>query len=131
MPKVKGEFEVKRGVEPSCDLGGGLEAMHARFDKVFRGALDAVSVVHMLAVMTPTAGSGAYVAVERIEGSLAGLEGSFCMQHSGTLDRGAPSLSVTVIPDSGTEALTGLRGTLAIDIVDDRHYYVFDYSLPG
>ena len=23
MPKVKGEFEVKRGVEPSCDLGGG------------------------------------------------------------------------------------------------------------
>lgn len=130
MPKVKGEFEVKRGVEPACDLGGGLEAMHARFDKVFHGALDAISVVHMLAVMTPTPGSGAYVAVERIEGRLDGLEGSFCMQHTGTLDRGAPSLSVTVIPDSGTGALTGLRGTLAIDIVDDKHFYAFDYSLP-
>ena len=131
MPKVKGEFEVKRSVEPACDLGGGLEAMHARFDKVFHGPLDAVSVVHMLAVMTSTPGSGAYVAVERIEGRLEGREGSFCMQHNGTLDRGAPSLSVGVIPDSGTGALAGLRGTLAIDIVDDRHFYLFDYSLPG
>ncbi len=130
MPKVKGEFEVKRSVEPACDLGDGLEAMHARFDKVFHGALEAVSVVHMLAVMTPTPGSGAYVAVERIVGCLDGHTGSFCMQHNGTLDRGAPSLSATVIPDSGTDALTGLRGTLAIDIVDDMHFYVFDYSLP-
>jgi len=131
MPKIKGEFELERGMEPACDLGGGLEAMHARFDKTFHGALEAVSVVHMLAVMTPTPGSGAYVAVERIAGTLDGHAGSFCMQHSGTLDRGAPTLSITVIPDSGTDALTGLRGTLAIDIVDDKHFYVFDYSLPG
>ena len=129
--QAKGEFEVKRIPQDELEIGEGATVGHSRFDKRFHGPLDATSVVHMLAVMTPTPGSGAYVAVERIEGSLAGLEGSFCMQHSGTLDRGAPSLSVTVIPDSGTEALTGLRGTLAIDIVDERHYYVFDYSLPG
>ena len=69
--------------------------------------------------------------MERIVGTLDGRAGSFCMQHSGTMDRGQPSLSVSVIPDSGTDALAGLRGTLAIDIVDGGHFYTFDYILPG
>jgi Protein of unknown function (DUF3224) len=130
MPKIHGEFNVRRSAEPSCDLGDGVEAMHSRFDKVFNGPLDAISVVHMLAVVTPTPGSAAYVAIERIVGSIDGRSGTFCMQHSGTMDRGAPSLTVSVIPDSGTDALAGLRGTLVIDIVDGKHFYTFDYSLP-
>ena len=129
--QAKGEFDVTRTPQGSLDMGDGVEIGHMRFDKHFHGPLEATSVVHMLAVMTATPGSGAYVAVERIAGTLDGHAGSFCMQHSGTLDRGAPALTITVIPDSGTDALTGLRGTLAIDIVDDKHFYVFDYSLPG
>jgi len=35
-----------------------------------------------------------------------------------------------VVPDSGAGALAGLRGTLAIEIVDGRHRYTFDYALP-
>jgi hypothetical protein len=131
MPQIKGEFDVRSSAQPGCDLGDGIEAMHSRFDKVFRGPLDAVGVVHMLAVVTPTPGSAAYVAIERIVGSIDGRTGTFCMQHSGTMDRGAPSLTVSVVPDSGTDALAGLRGTLAIDIVDGKHFYTFDYSLPG
>jgi Protein of unknown function (DUF3224) len=130
MPQVNGEFDVSRSAEPGCDLGNGVEAIHSRFDKVFHGPLEAISVVHMLAIMTPTPGSAAYVAVERISGTLDGRSGSFCMQHNGTMDRGTPSLTVTVVPDSGTDALTGLRGTLAIDIVDGKHFYTFDYALP-
>ena len=45
------------------------------------------------------------------------------------MDRGKPSLSLTVVPDSGSDALTGLRGNIAIDIVDGKHYYTFDYEL--
>ncbi|NOT89093.1 MAG: DUF3224 domain-containing protein [Lysobacter sp.] len=131
MPQVKGEFDVRRSAEPGCDLGDGMEAMHNRFDKMFHGPLDAISVVHMLAVMTPTPGSAAYVAVERIVGTLEGRAGAFCMHHTGVMDRGTPSLIVSVVPDSGTEALTGLRGTLAIDIVDGKHLYTFDYALPA
>lgn len=131
MPLVKGEFDVRRSAQPGCDLGDGAEAIHSRFDKVFHGSLDAVSIVHMLAVMTATPGSAAYVAIERIVGKLDGRAGSFCMQHNGTMDRGTPSLTVAVIPDSGTDALTGLRGTLSIDIVDGKHFYAFDYALPG
>ena len=63
MPQAKGEFEVKRSMEPGCDLGDGVEAMHVRFEKTFSGPLEASSIVHMLAVMTQVENSAAYVAV--------------------------------------------------------------------
>lgn len=128
MPRVKGEFEVKRSMQPGCDLGDGVEAMHVRFDKQFSGPLQAGSVVHMLAVGTAVENSAAYVAVERIAGSLDGRGGSFLTVHKGIMTRGAPSLALTVVPDSGTDGLAGLSGEIAIDIVDGRHYYTFDYD---
>ena len=127
--QIKGEFDVKRSPEAPCDLGDGVQAGHFRFDKRFHGELDAVSVVHMLAAMTQTEGSGAYVAIERIVGTLEGRSGAFLTQHSGIMDRGAPSLSLTVVPDSGTAELEGLRGSMKIDIVDGKHFYTFDYAL--
>ena len=130
MPQIKGKFEVEREIRPAVDLGDGVQAAHMRFDKVFRGPLEATSVVQMFAVGTAVEGSAAYVAVERVVGRLDGRSGAFCMQHSGIMDRGSPSLTVSVIPDSGTDALAGLRGALAIDIVDGKHFYTFDYSLP-
>lgn len=126
--QAKGEFDVKRTPQGELDAGGGVTVGHHRFDKQFHGPLTASSVVHMLALMSATPGSGAYVAIERIEGTLEGRQGSFCMQHNGVMDRGAPSLDLTVIPDTGTEALTGLHGRLAIDIVDGKHFYTFDYD---
>ena len=127
--QAKGEFEVKRIPQEELDIGGGTSVGHSRFDKRFRGPLDAASVVHMLAVMSPVAGSGAYVAIERIEGTLNGRRGSFFAQHNGVMDRGKPSLDLTVVPDSGTDDLLGLRGRIAIDIVDGKHFYTFDYDL--
>lgn len=129
MGQVKGEFDVKRSMEPSCDMGDGVEAGHLRFDKRFHGDLDAVSVVHMLAVGTEVEGSAAYVAIERISGNLKGRIGTFFTQHNGIMDRGTPTLSLTVVPDSGTDQLTGLSGRMAIDIVDGKHHYTLDYSL--
>ena len=131
MPQAKGEFEVRRDMQPGCDLDDGVQAMHVRFDKQFSGPLSATSVVHMLAVTTAVENSAAYVAVERIVGSLDGRRGSFLAVHKGVMDRGAPSLEVAVVPDSGTDGLAGLSGTIAIDIVDGRHYYTFDYALGG
>jgi hypothetical protein len=103
--------------------------MHVRFDKRFHGPLDAISVVQMLGFMTAVEGSGAYVAIERIIGTLDGRSGSFVVQHNGTMARGEPSLTVSVIPDSGTDGLAALNGSLRIDIVEGRHYYTFDYEL--
>lgn len=126
--QAKGEFEVTRMPQEELDIGGGASIGHSRFDKRFHGPLDAVSVVHMLAVMAPTPGSGAYVAIERIEGTLDGLRGSFHVQHNGTMDRGKPTLDITVIPDTGTGDLVGLHGRIAIDVVEGKHFYTFDYG---
>ena len=129
MAQVKGEFDVKRTPEGGFDLGGGAVAGHFRFDKQFHGALDATGIVHMLAVGTQVDGSAAYVAVERIDGTLDGLRGAFLTQHNGTLDRGVPTLSLTLVPDSATGELEGLRGRMQIDIVEGKHFYTFDYEI--
>lgn len=128
--QIKGEFDVKRAMEPACDMGDGVEAGHFRFDKRFHGELDAASVVHMLAVGTQVEGSAAYVAIERLTGTLQGRSGSFFMQHNGIMNRGTPTLTLTVVPDSGTDALEGLSGDMQIDIVDGKHFYTFDFVLP-
>ena len=127
--QAKGEFEVTRIPQQELQIGGDATVGHSRFDKRFHGPLEATSVVHMLAVMSPVQGSGAYVAIERIEGRLEGRSGSFFAQHNGVMDRGKPSLDLTVVPDTGTDELTGLRGRIAIDIVDGKHFYTFDYEL--
>ena len=76
-------------------------------------------------------GSAGYIAIERVIGTLNGRKGSFVLQHSGTLTRGAPQQSITVVPDSGTGQLVGLAGKLTITIAPDgKHSYTFDYTLP-
>ena len=127
--QVKGEFEVTHSAQPGCDLGDGVEARHSRFDKRFHGELEATSVVHMLSIGTDVPGSAAYVAIERVSATLLGRTGTFFLQHRGTMTRGAPSLLLTVVPDSGTAGLTGLTGSMAIDIADGKHFYTFDFTL--
>jgi hypothetical protein len=107
------------------DASIGRMALH----KVFEGALAGEARGQMLATRTATPGSAGYVALDRFEGVLEGRQGGFSLQHSGTMDRGGATLSITVVPDSGTGELAGLRGTLAIRIEDGAHFYDFDYSL--
>lgn len=76
--------------------------------------------------------SGAYVAIERVTGSLQGKSGSFLLVHSAVMRRGVPEdWSVKVVPDSGTDELTGLSGAMTIAIDGDRHSYELHYALPG
>jgi hypothetical protein len=101
-----------------------------KFDKRFEGSLVATSEVNMIAAGSSVKGSAGYVAIERVEGALDGRAGSFVLQHSGTMDRGVPALSVTVVPDTATGALEGLRGRMNIDVSGGDHRYVFEYELP-
>jgi hypothetical protein len=68
--------------------------------------------------------------MEKVAGTLHGRRGTFALQHSGTMTRGAPQLTITVVPDSGTAELAGLTGKLSITIADGKHSYDFEYSLP-
>jgi hypothetical protein len=98
-------------------------------DKTFSGELAATSKGQMVGAFTAVEGSAGYVALERVTGTLDGKKGSFILQHSGAMSHGNQSLSVTVVPDSGTEELTGLSGAMQIIIDGKQHSYVFDYAL--
>ncbi len=97
-------------------------------DKQFDGDLKASGRGEMLSVATRTQGSAGYVAMEWVSGILNGRSGRFALQHSGTMSRGAPTLSITVVPDSGTGELAGISGRMTIEIIDGKHNYGFDYS---
>ena len=98
--------------------------------KQFHGDLEATSEGEMLSAGTSVEGSAGYVALELVSGTLSGRTGAFVLQHSGILNRGRPSLSVTVVPDSGTAQLAGISGSFIIEIVGEQHSYRFDYSIP-
>jgi hypothetical protein len=126
---ITGPFEVKMTPQPTVNEA----AQFGRFalDKTYHGDLEATAAGEMLAVMTGEKGSAGYVAVERVTGTLAGRKGTFALQHSATMNRGTPDLTIVVVPDSGTGDLTGLSGTMTIDIQPGgKHVYGFTYALP-
>ena len=130
VTRATGRFDVK--LTPQAAVEGAVDPSVGRMaiEKRFHGDLDASSKGEMLATRGDFEGSAGYVAIERVTGTLHGRNGSFSLQHSGTMNRGAPTLSVTVVPDSGTGELVGLAGTMAIIIEDGKHSYEFDYTLP-
>jgi hypothetical protein len=127
---ARGSFnvEIKPALEPATSEGVALGRM--TLDKRFEGDLAGVGKGEMLTALTPVKGSAGYVAIERVSGTLHGRTGSFVLQHTGTMDQGAQSLSITVVPGSGTGALVGITGTFGITITDGKHLYEFEYSLP-
>ncbi|MGH8028705.1 MAG: DUF3224 domain-containing protein [Arenimonas sp.] len=130
MGRATGRFDVRRTAQAQSPEEGALLARH-ELAKVFHGDLDGTGTGVMLSVGTAVEGSAAYSALEVVQGRLHGLEGSFALQHAGVMTRGAPSLSIRVVPDSGTGELIGLDGTLGIRIDAGVHHYDFDYSLPA
>ena len=123
-----GTFEVK--LKPQTDENVGDPTIgRMSLDKQFHGDLEATSKGQMLAAQGAVKGSAGYVAMERVQGTLSGRTGTFALQHTGTMNRGVPGLSVTVVPDSGTEELTGLSGKMTINIADGKHFYEFEYTL--
>ncbi len=123
-----GTFEVNLSPQNSEDQVGDPSISRLSIDKKFYGVLEGGSKGQMLAVGTDVDGSAGYVAMERVSGTLNGRNGTFALQHSGIMTRGAPQLMITVVPDSGTDALVGIAGKMTIDITDGKHLYDFEYT---
>jgi len=130
MPTVaKRTFDVKIAPLKPYEDTEGANVGRMSIDKQFHGDLEAVSKGEMLTGGSYAKGSAGYVAIERVNGKLNGRTGTFIFQHTGTMDHGNLSLSVTVIPDSGTGELVGLSGKMNIIIEGGKHFYEFEYSL--
>lgn len=131
MSLAKGAFDVQ--VIPRPLDGAADDPSFARYalTKQFRGDLEASGAGQMLASGGPHEGAGAYVAIERVTGTLHGRTGSFVLQHRGTMDSSGMEMLVTIVPESGSGDLVGIRGTLEILFDGPQHLYELEYQLPA
>ena len=127
---ITGTFDVKLTPQPAPPAVESAKLGRNTLDKTFHGDLSAHSLGEMLAAGTEVKGSAGYVAIERVTGTLMGKKGSFVLMHTGTMNRGVPQLTVQVVPDSGTDELSGLTGQMGIQINAGQHVYTFDFTLP-
>lgn len=128
--KITGNFEVK--LSPLDFYAQGLDGVNLgrmSIDKQFKGALEATSKGEMLSAMTTVKGSAGYVAIEQVTGVLSGKNGSFVLQHFGTMNQGSDRLVLEVVPNSGSGELSSLAGKMAIKIEGGKHCYEFEYEL--
>jgi hypothetical protein len=125
---ARGPFDVKLVPQTNQDAGEGVVLSRLTIDKTYRGDLTGTSQGEMLSAGTSVKGSAGYVAIEQVSGTLAGRTGSFVLQHTATMTRGAPHLSIHVVPDSGTGELTGLTGAMSINIQNGTHSYELEYD---
>lgn len=128
--KASGKFEVKvRPLDAYAQGVNGISLGRMSIGKIFDGDLRATSKGEMLSAMTLVKGSAGYVAIEQVSGTLSGKKGSFVLQHFGTMRKGKDHLILEVVPDSGTDQLSGLAGRMLITIEDGQHFYEFEYEL--
>ncbi|MFJ2994209.1 DUF3224 domain-containing protein [Pandoraea sp. NPDC087047] len=127
---AKGLFDVQLAPERLSAVAEHTGLGRLSLDKTYHGDLTGTSQGEMLSFRGSTPGSAGYVAMETVRGTLHGLSGTFVLQHSSTMTRGIPAQSITVVPDSGTEALAGITGNLVIMISNAQHAYEFTYALP-
>lgn len=126
---ARGTFDVKLTPQGEDDKRDGATTGRMTADKQYHGDLEGTGKGEMLSALADIKGSGSYVAIERVSGTLNGRKGTFVLQHSGTMTRGAQQLSVTVVPDSGTGELAGITGKMTIEITGGQHKYDFEYVL--
>jgi hypothetical protein len=127
---ASGPFDVK--VTHQDDNSSDPLLARMTLDKHYHGDLEGTGQGQMLTAGTNVTGSGAYVAIEKVAGTLKGRSGTFVLQHSGTMTQNKPQLTITIVPDSGTGQLAGISGKMTITIAaDGKHTYELQYALPA
>jgi hypothetical protein len=131
--RARGPFDVKVASLAQQPYPDGIALGRYSLDKQYHGDLEATAHGEMLTAGGAVKGSAGYVAVERVEGTLAGRRGSFALQHLGQMSAAAgQQLTILVVPDSGTGELVGLQGKLEIEIAaGGAHSYQLEYTLPA
>ena len=124
----KGTFDVTITPQQTAD-----DAPVARMTlyKEFHGDLEAIAHGEMMAAGEPLTGAGVYVAIDRVTGTLHGRSGSFLMAHRGVRNADGQELSIVIVPGSGTGQLTGITGTVGIEIAGKEHFYSVEYEMNG
>jgi hypothetical protein len=125
-----GMFEIKKWEEQpyhESDDGAKMTSAHVSF--LYHGAIEGESIMEYLMSYRPD-GTGVYVGLERIAGSIDGRSGSFVLQHTGTFASDGVRGTYLVVPGSGTGDLHGLRGEGSLSISGAGPYpLTLDYDI--
>jgi hypothetical protein len=108
--QAKATFGIKSWDEKTYnEIEGAPKLTRASVTKSYRGDIEGEGKVEYL-MMYRSAGSASFIGLERVVGSVGGRSGSFVLQHSGTFKEGVATVTLVVVPDSGTGDLRGMSG---------------------
>lgn len=129
MPRAVGTFRNDSYDEHTYDNSEGSVLGRVHITRTFEGDITGHSTAELLTARSSD-GSAAYVAIDRITGSVDGREGSFVLEHHGTVSAAGASTTGTVVPGSGTGELRGLAGKAEITVDEEGvHRLALDFTL--
>ena len=126
-----GTFEIESWEEEPYDEREGARLTRTRLTKTFRGDVEGESTAELLMAYAAEEGSAAYVGFERVVGHVHGRSGSFVLHNTASSagPSGERSAAWSVVPDSATGELRGLRGEARIiNEPDGGHSFTLDYD---
>jgi hypothetical protein len=104
-------FKVESWDEQTyAELDEGRKLSRAHVTQAYSGGIEGNGEVEWLMCYRPD-GTASFVGLERITGRVGELSGTFVLESAGTFDGREASADMSVVPGSGTEELSGLRGT--------------------
>jgi hypothetical protein len=126
----KGSFEVTSWNEDRyADIDGDRGLAQADVTQDFTGTIEGEGSVRWLMSYRPD-GTADWLGYQRIVGTVDGRSGSFVLQSLGTFDGKLAAGDWSVVPDSATGDLAGLRGTGRMEApMGTEATYTFDYEL--
>ena len=122
--KAKGTFDVT--LDPFEDEHAPAGRMV--INKTYRGGLEGTGTGQMLSKRTAE-GVAVYSAIEEFVGSVDGQSGSFTLSHHGFMSQEKQTLTIEIIPSSGSAGLATITGSLEINQQDGQHSYVLTYDV--
>ncbi|HEX4215780.1 MAG TPA: DUF3224 domain-containing protein [Candidatus Dormibacteraeota bacterium] len=131
--QASGTFDIDSWDESEVEETAGARFSRVLAGKIYHGDIEGRTTTTLLMALTRP-GPGGYVGIEHLTVTLQGRQGSFALQHHAPIGPGDdPSAGIaSVVPDSGTDGLSGLRGELRILIEDGGvHRWTLTYELSG
>ncbi|WP_460677298.1 DUF3224 domain-containing protein [Hymenobacter coalescens] len=103
-------LELEAWTEQAChEIDGQPALARASATQQFRGDIEGTGQLEVL-LTYHSDGSASSVGLERVVGRVGGRQGSFVLEHSGSVEDGVSKANLAVVPGSGTHGLGGLRG---------------------
>jgi hypothetical protein len=108
---VEGTFLVTSWTEETYqESADGSKLTRARIDQTFDGGLSGAGTWESL-MFYRADGTAVYTGLQRVVGRLGERSGSVVLRADGTYDGAVARTSWSIVPGSGTDGLSGLRGT--------------------